>query len=170
MAGLSNIELGVIGALIVLALLIAWWIMRRPAERVRAETVDVLTPGAAPAARNSLLVDALPVVPPPLASDALGGMGEVVAAAAADSQVSRDEQADDLTRIKGLGPKLARLLHEFGVTRFEQIAAWNEADIARIDAQLGTFQGRIARDNWVEQARYLAAGDVSGFEARFGKV
>ena len=45
MAGLSNTELALIGAVILLALLIAWWIMRRPAERVRADTVDVLTPG-----------------------------------------------------------------------------------------------------------------------------
>mgnify|MGYP000491964002 CR=1 FL=1 len=30
---------------------------------------------------------------------------------------------------------------------FAQIAAWSEADIDRIDAQLGTFAGRIRRDN-----------------------
>lgn len=177
MAGLSSTELGVIGTVVLLALLVAWWIMRRrPATRVRAETVDVLTPGAAPAARNTLLVDAPPVVPLP-ASDVLGGMGEVIAAAVADSPEAAPaavdavtDEADDLTRIKGLGPKLAAMLHGLGVTRFEQIAAWGEADIARIDPQLGAFQGRIARDAWVEQARYLAAGDVSGFEERFGKV
>ena len=174
MAGLSNIELGAIGAVILLALLIAWWIMRRPAQRVRTETVDVLTPGAAPAARNAMLVDAPPIVPLP-AGDIMGGVGEVIAAAAsAEVAASAVEtpvgEGDDLTRIKGLGPKIATLLHGLGVTRFDQIAAWSEADIARIDPQLGTFQGRIARDNWIEQARYLSAGDVSGFEARFGKV
>lgn len=169
MAGLSITELVVIGIVVLLALLVAGWILRRPAERIRAETVDVLTPGAAPAPRNSLLVDALPVVPPPLVSDALGGMGEVVAAAA-DRPLAHDVEADDLTRIKGLGPKLAALLRGLGVTRFEQIAAWSDADVAHIDAQLGIFQGRIVRDNWIEQARYLAAGDVAGFEARFGKV
>ena len=79
-------------------------------------------------------------------------------------------EADDLTRIKGLGPKLAGLLRGLGIARFDQIAGWSEADVARIDAQLGAFEGRIARDNWIEQARYLAAGDVAGFEARFGKV
>ena len=168
MAGLSNTELVVIGAVILLALLIAWWIMRRPAERVRTETVDVLTPGAAPAARNTLLVDAPPVVAPP-GAELLGGIGEVVSAAVSDAATSAGE-SDDLTRIKGLGPKIATLLRGLGITRFDQIAAWSEADVARIDPQLGTFQGRIARDNWIEQARYLSAGDVSGFEERFGKV
>ena len=168
MAGLSNTELVVIGAVILLALLIAWWIMRRPAQRVRTETVDVLTPGAAPAARNTLLVDAPPVVAPP-GAELLGGIGEVVSAAVSDAGGPVGD-SDDLTRIKGLGPKIATLLRSLDVTRFDQIAAWSEADVARIDPQLGTFQGRIARDNWIDQARYLSAGDVSGFESRFGKV
>ena len=168
MAQFEQTSLIVIGVVIVLALLVAWWIMRRRPARVRAQTDDVLTPGAAPAARNTLLVEAPPVVPLP-ASDILGGMGEVIAAAAMESAAPVGE-ADDLTRIKGLGPKLASLLRGLGIARFDQIAAWNEGDAARIDAQLGTFQGRIARDNWIEQARYLAAGDVAGFEARFGKV
>ena len=43
-------------------------------------------------------------------------------------------------------------------------------DLVKLDAQLGPFAGRPARDGWVEQAKYLAAGDVAGFEARFGKV
>ncbi len=77
---------------------------------------------------------------------------------------------DDLGRIKGLGPKLQALLPTLGVTTFAQIAAWGDEDIARIDPQLGPFAGRPARDSWVEQANYLAAGDVAGFEDRFGKV
>ena len=175
MAEFSGTELGIVGIVVLLALLVAWRIMRRLPARVRAETVDVLTPGAAPAARNTMLVDALPVVPLP-ASDVLGGIGELIAAAVAHSQAAPTpdkipaDESDDLTRIKGLGPKIATLLSNLGITRFDQIAAWSEADIARVDPQLGTFQGRIARDNWVEQAGYLSAGDVSGFEARFGKV
>ena len=168
MAGLSGTELGIVGVVVLLALLVAWWIMRRPAERVRSETVDVLSPGAAPAARNAMLVEAPSVVAPP-GAELLGGIGEIISAAASDSAASLGD-ADDLTRIKGLGPKIATLLRSLGITRFDQIAAWSEADVARIDPQLGTFQGRIARDNWIEQARYLSAGDVSGFESRFGKV
>ena len=176
MAGLSGTELGIVGVVVLLALLVAWWIVRRPAGRVRAETIDVLTPGAAPAARNTLLVDAPPVIPLP-ASDVLGGIGEVIAAAAKHAAQATPAAAetpagdgDDLTRIKGLGPKIAALLRGLGITRFDQIASWSDADIARIDPQLGTFQGRISRDNWIEQARYLSAGDVAGFEARFGTV
>ncbi|MCW2338923.1 putative flap endonuclease-1-like 5' DNA nuclease [Sphingobium sp. B2D3A] len=77
---------------------------------------------------------------------------------------------DNLRLLKGVGPKLAALLTELGITRFDQIAAWNVADIATVDANLGTFKGRIVRDNWVEQAGFLARGDTAGFEARFGKL
>lgn len=180
MPEVSGNEALILGALLVLALLIAWWILRRRPERARAETPDVLTPGAAPAERNTLLVEAPPAVAPP-AAGIVGGVGEVVSAAAAEETAEAAKEAkprfapasgapDDLTRIKGLGPKLGTLLNELGVTRFDQIAGWGEAEIAAIDPQLGAFQGRIARDNWVEQARYLAAGDVAGFEAKFGKV
>ncbi|MEQ5788701.1 hypothetical protein J3454_12430 [Erythrobacter sp. NFXS35] len=77
--------------------------------------------------------------------------------------------SDDLTRIKGVGPKLAALLGDLGVSSFGQIAEWSAADIERMDAQLGRFSGRIARDQWVAQARLLAAGDETGFSERFGR-
>jgi predicted flap endonuclease-1-like 5' DNA nuclease len=77
---------------------------------------------------------------------------------------------DDLTLIKGIGPKLSSLLGTLGVTRFDQIASWGPSDIAEVDRFLGQFQGRIARDSWVEQAGFLAHGDVAGFTARFGAL
>ena len=80
------------------------------------------------------------------------------------------QQTSELARIKGLGPKLQTLLPTLGVSTLAQIAAWDDAEIDRIDAQLGVFQGRIRKDNWVEQAKFLAAGDLAGFEGRFGKV
>ena len=81
-----------------------------------------------------------------------------------------EEPADDLTVLKGLGPKAAAQLNALGITRYAQIAAWSKADIAAIDARMGPFKGRIARDKWAEQARYLAEGDRAGFEAKFGKL
>jgi predicted flap endonuclease-1-like 5' DNA nuclease len=77
---------------------------------------------------------------------------------------------DNLQLLKGVGPKLAVLLGGLGVNSFRQIADWTDADIARIDPQLGTFQGRIARDNIVDQAGYLASGDKAGFEAKYGAL
>jgi predicted flap endonuclease-1-like 5' DNA nuclease len=77
---------------------------------------------------------------------------------------------DELTRMKGLGPKAAALLNGMGITRYDQIAGWTDADVTRIDAHMGNFKGRIARDRWVEQAGYLAKDDTRGFEEKFGKL
>jgi len=78
--------------------------------------------------------------------------------------------ADDLLKLKGVGPKLGALLTELGVTHYTQIAGWSDSDIAAIDAKLGNFKGRPVRDQWIDQAKYLAAGDIAGFEAKYGKI
>jgi predicted flap endonuclease-1-like 5' DNA nuclease len=77
---------------------------------------------------------------------------------------------DDLTRMKGVGPKLAQRLNEAGITSFAQLAALTPAEAEALDAQLGDFRGRIHRDRWIEQAGFLARGDVAGEEASFGKL
>ena len=77
---------------------------------------------------------------------------------------------DNLELIKGLGPKVNNLLNGLGVTSFAQVANWTDADVADIDAQLGAFAGRITRDNWIDQAQLLAAGDISGFEQKYGAL
>ncbi|SDM74247.1 hypothetical protein [Maricaulis salignorans] len=63
---------------------------------------------------------------------------------------------DDLTVIKGLGPKAAASLKAAGVVSLTQIAAWSEADIASWDERING-RGRIVRDDWVGQAKKLSA-------------
>lgn len=63
---------------------------------------------------------------------------------------------DNLKEISGVGPKLERLLHQNGVYYFWQVAEWSRRDIDIVDAKLEVFKGRIARDNWVTQAKKLA--------------
>jgi predicted flap endonuclease-1-like 5' DNA nuclease len=77
---------------------------------------------------------------------------------------------DDLCLLKGVGPKFADALHAIGFDNFEQIARLSPVEVERLDARLGTFAGRLTRDRIVEQADYLARGDVDGFEQRFGKL
>jgi predicted flap endonuclease-1-like 5' DNA nuclease len=78
--------------------------------------------------------------------------------------------ADDLLQIKGVGPKLNTLLISLGVTRFDQIAAWGDSEVDKVDDHLGTFKNRITRDSWIEQAGLLAKGKIAEFEAKFGKL
>ena len=78
--------------------------------------------------------------------------------------------ADNLLQLKGVGPKMATLLNNRGITRFDQISKLSDGQVEALDASLGAFRGRFSRDRIVEQAHYLARGDTDGFEAVFGKL
>lgn len=139
----------------------------RPVEPpLSAEPVKPAAPAAAaaPAAPVEPAPEPAATVPP-----APAHAPEPVPASPAITAPPKDG-ADDLLRLKGVGPKLNALLIELGVTRYAQIAGWNDSDIAAIDAKLGNFKGRPVRDQWVDQAKYLASGDVAGFEAKYGKI
>jgi predicted flap endonuclease-1-like 5' DNA nuclease len=158
---------------VAVAALIAWYVFHAARRtRVTGERRDVLDEGSAPAARNQALIDAAAAAAAPLAtSPGLTGESEAIDTSIAAQPVASaaaSAPSSDLSRLKGVGPKLVAQLGALGVTQLSQVAAWTDSDIDRIDAQLGRFQGRIRRDQWVEQALLLTAGDEAGFAARFG--
>ena len=63
---------------------------------------------------------------------------------------------DDLTRIKGIGPKSVEKLHALGVFHFDQIAAWNIDNARWVGAAL-SVPGRVERGKWILQAREIVA-------------
>ncbi len=160
-------EIWVLLALAALVGLFAGWLIwgRRRVE-TRTETVTLTDTAAADRLRAEL--------------DACGKertrLGERVAALEADLTASRaaatpgvatkpaslaaarDGKPDDLKLIKGVGPVLEQLCHKLGYFHFDQIAAWTASEIAWVDDNLEGFKGRVTRDEWVVQARDLAAG------------
>lgn len=173
-----------------LALLIGlatgWWIWARYGTAAESET-RYIEPEAAPAPEPKIAPQPAPEMQPvrdelkvdnlaraeanPIAAAA--PVAAPIAAAVPDSKpqiAAAVGEPDNLRQIKGVGPKLNTLLGSLGVSRFDQIAAWGEAEIAEVDGYLGNFKGRIARDNWVDQAGYLAKGDIAGFETKYGAM
>lgn len=126
----------------------------KPAPAAKAKVAAVAaTPTPKPRVRKP--AKATPPPPPP------GGKPKIPAASG---------DPDNLRLIKGVGPKLNTLLNNLGITRFDQIAAWKEAEIAEVDQYLESFSGRITRDAWIDQAKYLAKDDIAGFEKKYGKL
>jgi large subunit ribosomal protein L21 len=80
------------------------------------------------------------------------------AAAAKPAGAADQGAADNLSLISGVGPKIKQSLGELGYTRFAQIAALTPEEIETIETALKS-KGRIARDEWIEQARELMAGN-----------
>jgi branched-chain amino acid transport system ATP-binding protein len=83
----------------------------------------------------------------------------------------RGGKADNLTRIKGIGTVNEKKLNDHGIFHFDQIGAWKKADVEAAEAYLA-FDGRIAREEWVKQARLLGQGKDTEFSRRVdaGKV
>ncbi|KAB1109487.1 hypothetical protein F4V89_27505 [Neorhizobium galegae] len=107
--------------------------VKKPAAKAKVATVKA----AAPKAPAKPVVEAKPVK-----------------AAKATVTRAKAPAGGDLKQISGIGPKLVEVLNGLGVTSLAEVAAWNEADIARFDKELG-FEGRISRDDWVGQAKAL---------------
>ncbi|MFN2472954.1 MAG: hypothetical protein ABR588_03405 [Sphingomicrobium sp.] len=153
---------------------IVGFLIFRPGQRVRLSDSTPVRPHMTNEPRR-------PIADPVPLTRGHEGRGVADEAAAAVSDISGDilrthvhEQlpgaADNLQRLKGVGPKFATLLHSQGIFRFDQIARLTPTEVKRIDAAMGAFRGRFARDRIVEQADYLARGDEDGYEQTFGKL
>jgi predicted flap endonuclease-1-like 5' DNA nuclease len=96
--------------------------------------------------------------------------GEVLRAKVHEELPGAAGPPDDLRQLKGVGPKFVEMLHQHGITRFDQIAKLSPGQIEALDADMGPFRGRLARDRVVEQADYLARGDIDGYRLKFGNL
>lgn len=72
---------------------------------------------------------------------------------------------DNLKLISGIGHQNEERLNALGIWHFSQIAAWTKDNIDWVGSYLA-FPGRIEREQWVEQARKLAAGQMTDFAQR----
>jgi large subunit ribosomal protein L21 len=78
-------------------------------------------------------------------------------AEAAPAAVTEALDASNLSLISGVGPTIEKKLRAAGVASWNDIAAWSDEDIARLDAEL-KLGGRATKEEWVEQAKELLAG------------
>ncbi len=121
------------------------------------------TPAPPPAAAPAAVAEAAAPAPAPDAEVASAPAGE---AARPAGLAAPEGAADDLKQIKGVGPKLEKMLNGMGYWHFRQIAAWTSAEIAWVDENLEGFKGRVTRDDWVPQAKVLASGGTTDFAAK----
>jgi NADH-quinone oxidoreductase subunit E len=146
---------------IVLAAVVAVFLLfafhRKPEAPVSAAVHRAAAPVAAPRAAPVAAPAAAPVA---VMSAPAGGTKPSMLKAA------RGGKADDLKKIKGVGPKLEAMLHGMGFYHFDQIANWTAAEVAWVDENLEGFKGRVSRDGWVAQAKILAAGGETEFSQR----
>lgn len=96
--------------------------------------------------------------------------GAVLSARVHDQLPGATGTPDDLQILKGVGPKFASMLAERGIIRFAQLSKLSPNQVETLDAEMGPFRGRFGRDRIIEQADYLARGDLDGYKAKFGNL
>jgi predicted flap endonuclease-1-like 5' DNA nuclease len=74
---------------------------------------------------------------------------------AANDADTEDAVQDDLQEIIGIGKVFEHTLHELGVFSFRQIANFDMSDVARVNAEMKEFKGRMEQDDWIGQAKEL---------------
>jgi large subunit ribosomal protein L21 len=110
---------------------------------------EILTGGAKPAVKAA--------APKAAAKPAEAKAASPAAAPLAAPGAASAGAADDISLIGGIGPKINKGLTDMGITTFAQIAAWTPADVERVETELKQ-KGRVAREEWIEQAKELMAG------------
>lgn len=117
--------------------------------------------------RGAIAPHALAASPASAAAPAMTPAGEPRITRPTGLAVARRGGPDDLQRISGVGPVIERTLHGLGFFHFDQIAGWTASEVAWVGEHLN-FPGRIEREEWVAQARLLAAGDEATFARLYG--
>jgi hypothetical protein len=70
--------------------------------------------------------------------------------------------ADDLTKLEGIGPKVAKVLSESGIKTFEKLAHTDIDAIRKTLADAGLQM--MNPEGWVDQAKLAAKGDWAALE------
>lgn len=126
----------------------------KPVAAAAKPAAKAATPAAAPVAKATKAPSAKPAA----GAKPSAGISNRLSA-------PRGGKADNLTRIKGIGSVNEKKLNDHGIYHFDQIAAWKRADVVAAEAYLA-FDGRIAREDWIGQAKLLAKGKETEFSRR----
>ena len=67
--------------------------------------------------------------------------------------VASASEADDLQKIKGIGPFIAEKLNALGIYKFSQLANMTSEIEEEVNVAIEFFPGRVKRDEWAKQAK-----------------
>ena len=83
-------------------------------------------------------------------------------------QEKRRTAPDDLTRIEGIGPKVAKVLNEAGIATFAELANANAQNVQEKLRAAGLQM--MNPEGWIEQAELAAKGDWAALEKLQGEL
>jgi small subunit ribosomal protein S2 len=78
--------------------------------------------------------------------------------------VDAETTKDDLTRLSGIGPKLAEAMTSAGITSYAQLAAMDSDTLAQALSESGARYNKTTAETWAAQATLAANGDWKGLK------
>jgi predicted flap endonuclease-1-like 5' DNA nuclease len=80
----------------------------------------------------------------------------------------KEHVQDDLTKLEGIGPKVAKVLGQSGITTFAGLARANASDVQKALSAAGLQM--MNPEGWIEQAGLAAKNDWAGLEKLQGEL
>jgi predicted flap endonuclease-1-like 5' DNA nuclease len=130
----------------------------------REALIEEMRAGAAP---HTMVLSSRPfrpgaVVQPPVPE---AGVVAVAGTQPPTSEVAAADEStsgpDDLRRIRGIGPTIARRLKENGITRFRQLAVMSPDELDDLADTIRIARGRVAQDDWAAAAAALDGAETA---------
>jgi predicted flap endonuclease-1-like 5' DNA nuclease len=124
-------------------------------------SVEVATPTTAEVAEES----------PPVQESATDELTTPVTETAEETVTATEATAtaptndDDLTRLTGIGPKLAEAMKAAGIRSYAQLTSMSTEEISQALAGSNIRYTKANAESWAEQAKLAAAGDWKGLKA-----
>ena len=84
---------------------------------------------------------------------------------AAEPELTAEQSDDDLTRLTGIGPKLAEAMKAAGICTYAQLTTMSVEDVSQALAGSNIRYNKASAESWAEQATLAAAGDWKGLKA-----
>jgi len=84
------------------------------------------------------------------------------------ARYDKKASADDLTKIEGIGPKVAKVLDQAGITTFDALAQADPSDVKKVLNDAGLQM--MNPEGWIEQADLAAKGDWNELEQLQGEL
>ncbi len=123
-----------------------------------APSVEVVAPAAPEVLETPAVAESVDA-PMPVAETV------VEASTVAESALTAEQSDDDLTRLTGIGPKLAEAMKAAGICTYAQLTTMSVEDVNQALAGSNIRYNKASAESWAEQATLAAAGDWKGLKA-----
>ncbi len=129
-------------------------------NRALQAALDAAKAANVPAAIPTAIV--APVIVAPVVEETPVAAPEPVTA---ETRVEANIEADDLTKLSGIGPKLAEAMNNAGINHYAQLAELSVETVAERLASSGIRYSKASAESWAKQASFASQNDWDGLKA-----